>query len=120
MAGLMVLVPLCCLLLAGCMTVEVYLPAGQAQTAEPVPTVNAKIAGRGCIAAIVTPKRAEIAAGQDGTSDWITGRVVAAVASIAGSIFGSDKGDGVLGGPSAVGGCDSLFEQAPEANPEPL
>jgi len=91
-------------------------------------TIANRIGGRGCIAITVDPASGSVDAvlQQDATSDWAGIRAMPIMLQTAlATLFGNRDpagGDTSFSGPSAIGGCDGIFEftDEPEIAPEPL
>ena len=100
----------CLLLPLGCNTLTVITQLPD----KPPVTVEVKMAGRSCIAAEVDPStgKVNIITQQDGTSDWIVGRILPALGSMALMAYSSIPliGDAIeMPGPDDVAGCQGFF-----------
>ncbi len=113
--GTIAAVSLVALLSLGCNTLAVTT---QIPDQRPV-TIKASTFGRSCIAAVVDPKTGDvdIVSKQDGTSDWITGRVLPTLGAMA--LMGLSGipfiGDSItIPAPSDIGGCVGIFTDEPD------
>ena len=99
------------LLMLGCNSLAVTTQAPD----QPPVTIKASTFGRGCIAAVVDPEtgNVDIVSKQDGTSDWITGRVLPTLGSMALLALSGLPMIGStikLPGPSDISGCVGIFD----------
>jgi len=79
--------------------------------------VDASTGGRSCIAANVLPTgEIEVVTSEDASSDWLSLRILPATLQTAlVTFFGSRASEPTgIEGPSAIGGCDSIFAIEPE------
>ncbi len=114
--GTIAAVSLVALLSMGCADVSIITRLPD----KPPVTVDAHLGGRGAISAVVDPKtgKVEVTLCQDGTSDWILGRLFAVFGNLAAKMLAPIPilGDAVkMQGPSGVSGCDGLLPTKPSA-----
>jgi hypothetical protein len=78
---------------------------------KPPVTIKAQTTGRGCIAAEVNPTtgKIEIVTQQDGTSDWITGRIIPSITGLGIAILTGRGGGDPMQGPDKEKGCNGIF-----------
>ncbi len=109
MKGFIILLVVSSLFL-GCANVEIRTQVPD----EPPVIVKAHLGGRGAISAVVDPKTGEVDVTlcQDGTSDWILGRLFAVFGNLAAKIMAPIPilGEAVkMQAPSSISGCDGML-----------
>jgi hypothetical protein len=85
-------------------------------------TVKASSYGRGCIAfELDKNKNPQFIQSTDATTDWVVGRIVSPLINVAAMVLAKFPTGGKLDtpAPSAIGGCDSLFTDAPDEEDQP-